>query len=323
MQWWKGVGVGSRIQSLITHPQLVCVSESVRGAQHLMLLENNYLSPSYGCVVVVLVISESLWPHEPQHRLPCPSLSPGACSNLHPLSRWCHPTISSSATPFSSCPQSFPVSGLVFFFFSPNESTLHITLAKYWSFSISPSNEYSGLIFFRIDWFDLLAGQGTLKSLIQRHSSKASIFQHSAFLPGRIRLQFMRPRFDSWFRKICWRRDRLPTPVFLGFPGISDSKESTCNAGDLGPILELGRSPEEGKGYPLQYSGLENSTDHVVHGVAKSRTRLNNFHFHFLLFFSLLYGPTSLHDHWKDHSFDYPVAIWWVYLYNVIFSIKL
>ena len=64
-----------------------------------------------------------------------------------------------------------------------------------------------------------------------------------------------------------WRRDRLPTPVFLGFPCGSASKESTHNAGDLGLTPGLGRSPEEGKGYPLQYSGLENSMDCIVHGV--------------------------------------------------------
>ena len=64
-----------------------------------------------------------------------------------------------------------------------NESTLHMRWSKYWSFSfsISPSNEYSGLISFRMDWLDLLAVQGTLKSLLQHHSSKASILQHSAF----------------------------------------------------------------------------------------------------------------------------------------------
>ena len=89
------------------------------------------------------------------------------------LSRWCHLTISFSVIPFSSCLQSFPPSG----FFS-NELTLRIRWPKYWSFSfsISPSNEYSGLISFRIDWFDLLAVQGTVKSLLQHHSSKASVF---------------------------------------------------------------------------------------------------------------------------------------------------
>ena len=66
------------------------------------------------------------------------------------------------------------------------------------------------------------------------------------------------------------RGDRLPTPVFLGFLCGSASKESAGNAGDLGSIPGLGRSPGEGKGYPLQYSGLENSMDYIVHGVAKS-----------------------------------------------------
>ena len=69
--------------------------------------------------------------------------------------------------------------------------------------------------------------------------------------------------------------------IFLGFPCASAGKESICNAGDLGLIPGLGRSPGEGKGYPLQYSGLENSMDCIVHRVGKSRTRLNNFHFHF------------------------------------------
>ena len=69
----------------------------------------------------------------------------------------------------------------------------------------------------------------------------------------------------------------------LGFLGDSDSKESACNSGDLGSIPGLGRSPGEGKGYPLQCSGLENSMDCPVHGVTKSWTRLCDFHFHFSL----------------------------------------
>ena len=73
------------------------------------------------------------------------------------------------------------------------------------------------------------------------------------------------PGFNSWVRKIPWRRDRLATPVFLGFSGGSDGKESTRNAGDLGSIPGLGRSPGEGKGSPLQYFGLENSMDCIVH----------------------------------------------------------
>ena len=96
------------------------------------------------------VVSDSLRPHGLQHtRLPCLSLCPGACSNSCPLSQWCHPTISSSVIPFSSCPQSFPTSGSF-----PMSQLLwpSIRWPKYWSFSrsISPSTGYSGLIFFRI-----------------------------------------------------------------------------------------------------------------------------------------------------------------------------
>ena len=83
---------------------------------------------------------------------------------------------------------------------------------------------------------------------------------------------------DPRVGKIPWRRGRVPTAVFWGFPRDSAGKESTCNGGDLGWIPGLGRSPAEGKGYPLQHSGLENSMDCIVHGVTKSRTRLSDFH---------------------------------------------
>ena len=76
--------------------------------------------------------------------------------------------------------------------------------------------------------------------------------------------------FDSWVGKICGRRDRLPTPVFLGFPCGPAGKESTHNARDLGSISGLGRSPGEGKGYPLQYSSLENSMDYSPWGRKES-----------------------------------------------------
>ena len=80
------------------------------------------------------------------------------------------------------------------------------------------------------------------------------------------------PGLVPGFGKICWRRARLPTPVFLDFPGGSADKESACNAGDLGSVPGLERSPGEGLGYPLQHSGLENSIGCIVHGVAKSWT---------------------------------------------------
>ena len=91
-------------------------------------------------------------------------------------------------------------------------------------------------------------------------------------------MQCRSPGFDSWVRKICWKRDRLPTLVFLDFPCGLAGKEPACNVGDLGSIPGLERFPGEGKGYPLQYSGLENSMDCIVHGVTKSRTQLSDFH---------------------------------------------
>ena len=123
-------------------------------------------------------MSDSLRPHELQHaRLPCPSPSPGACSNSCPLSQWCHAIISASVTP---PPPALSLSQHQGF---TNKSVLCIRWPKYWSFSfsISPSNEHSGLTSFRMDWLDLLAVQGTLKSLLQHRSSKASILWRSAF----------------------------------------------------------------------------------------------------------------------------------------------
>ena len=121
------------------------------------------------------VMSDSLQPHESQNsRPPCPSPTPGVYSYSCPLSQWCHPTISSSVSLFSSCLLIFP-SIRVF----SNESVLHVRWPKYWSFNfiISPSSEYSGLISFRMDRLDFLSVQGTLKTLLQHHSSKASILR--------------------------------------------------------------------------------------------------------------------------------------------------
>ena len=133
------------------------------------------------------VVSDSLWPHGLQHaRLLCPLPSPGACSNSCPLSRWCHPTI--LCHPLLLQPSIFPS----IWAFS-NESALRIRWPKNcsFSFSISPFNKYSRLISFRIDCFYLLAVQGTLKSLLQHHSSKASILQRSAFFTVQLSHPYM------------------------------------------------------------------------------------------------------------------------------------
>ena len=134
------------------------------------------------------VVSDSLWPHELQHaRLPFPSPTPRVHSNSHPSSQWCHPAISSSIVPFSSCPQSLPASES----FPMSQLFAWGGQSTSFSFSISPSKEHSGLSSFRIDWLDLLAVQGTLKSLLQHHSSKASILRHSAFFTVQLSYPYM------------------------------------------------------------------------------------------------------------------------------------
>ena len=125
-----------------------------------------------------------------------------------------------------------------------NELALHFGWPKYWSFSfsISLSGEYLGLISFGIDWIDLLAVQEALKRLVQ-YNSKASIIQRSAFFMGQFSQLYM------------------PSGKTIDFPGGSDSKASAYSAGDLGSIPGSGRPPGEGNGNPLQYSCLENPKD--------------------------------------------------------------
>ena len=130
------------------------------------------------------VISNSSQPLGLQHaRLSCPSPTLGAYSNSCPSSQWCHPTISSSVVPFSSHLQSFPATGsfLVNQFFTSGGQSI----------GVSASSQYSGLISFTIDWFHLLAVQGTLKSLCQHQSWKASILQHSAFFKVQLSHPYM------------------------------------------------------------------------------------------------------------------------------------
>ena len=124
------------------------------------------------------VMSNSLWLLGLQHaRLSCPSPIPGACSNPCPSSQWCHPTVS-SCHPLLPLPLIFPSIRvfLMSLFFTSGDQRIGVSAS-----SISPSNEYSGLISFRIDWFDPLAVQGTLKSLCQHHGSKTSVLWRSPF----------------------------------------------------------------------------------------------------------------------------------------------
>ena len=124
------------------------------------------------------VVSDSLQPHGLQHtRPPCPSPTPGVYSN------WSIELVMPSNHLILCCPLLLPLLIIPSIRVFSNESVLCMRWPKYWSFSfnISPSNEYSGLISFRMDWLDLLAVQGTLKSFLQHHSLKPSILWHSAF----------------------------------------------------------------------------------------------------------------------------------------------
>ena len=296
-------------------------------------------------------------------RLLYASPTPGACSNSCPASQWCHPTILSSAAPFSFYLQSFPASGYFpeSVFCNPmNRSTpglpvhhqlrestqpmsiesvmpsnhlilcrpllllpsifpsirvfykelvLRIRWPKYWSlsFNISPSNEYSGLISFRMDLLDLLAFQGTLKSLHQHHSSKVSILQHSASFIVQLSHPYMttgktialtRWTFVSKVIALLFNMlsrlviALLPRSKCLNYmtavticsdfgaqenkrlPWWLSGKESACQAGDMGSIPWSGRSPGEGNGNSLQYSCLGNPMDRedwqaIVYAVAE------------------------------------------------------
>ena len=136
----------------------------------------------------------TLQPHGLQYaKLPCPSPTLGACSNSWTLSSWCHHNHLILCHPLFLLSSIF-LSMRIF----SNESVLHIRWPKYLSFSFSPSNEYSGLISLRIDWLTLLAVQGTLKSLLKHHSSKASIFWHSDFFIVQVSHPYMilkKPQF--------------------------------------------------------------------------------------------------------------------------------
>ena len=159
--------------------QLLLYSEVTLLYTHIYILFYVFFSIMVYLQLSLSIVSDSLRPHGLQYtRLPYPSPTPRAYSNSCPLCWWCHPNHLILYYPLPLSSSIFPSSRV----FS-NESALHIRWPKYWSFnfSMSPSNEYSGLISFRMDWLDLLEVQGTLKCLLQHYSSKASILRRSTF----------------------------------------------------------------------------------------------------------------------------------------------
>ena len=167
-----------------------------------------------------------------------------------------------------------------------NESVLCIRWPKYWSFnfSISPSNEYSGLISFKIDWFGPIHGYWCWIPYWRQSFGWSRTKNSFIALPGfpgssasKESICSRTPWFDSWVRNILWSRDRVPTPVFLWFPG----KESACNVGGMGSISGLGRSPSGGHGTHCTVLAWRIPMDRGasrtrVHGVAKSQTQLSD-----------------------------------------------
>jgi len=173
------------------------------------------MKQSFCCSVAQSCLTQ--WPQGLQHsRFPCLSPSPWVCSSSCPLSQWCHPTISSSVVPFSSCPQSFPASGSF-----PMSQLFCIRWPKYWSFSFSigPSNAYSGLMSFKMEWFGLHAvqrtlSQGTHRSPPSRTSLPPPIPSHPSTLlqsPGLSSLSHTAN--SAWLSILC--------VVVCMFPGYS------------------------------------------------------------------------------------------------------
>ena len=180
-----------------------------------------------------------------------PQLPPRVCSDSCPPSQWCYLTISSSATHF--------------FFY---QTGLGRPQTGWGRAQRDPKVEVKTRRGFRGTWLRL---RGALSSSVMpvpcdSHLSDAILWAFTLL--------------DSYPGDLV--ASTVVSIVLGGFPDSSAGKESTCHAGDLDLIPVLERSPGEGKGYPLQYSGLENSRDYKVHGVAKSQTQLSDFHFHFL-----------------------------------------
>ena len=155
-----------------------------------------------------------------EHASPCPSPSPGVCSNSCLLSQWCHPDIPSCFIPVSSCLQSFPAaeSFLMRWLFASSGQSIEVSASV--SASVSPSKECSRLISFRTDWFDL-SDQGTLKSLPQHHISKASVLWSSAFFYG---ITWFEIRISKWS---FWDKEREGAMCFCVFSSVNLPQENT------------------------------------------------------------------------------------------------
>ena len=179
---------GTNFNDLVTLP---LVNWPAKSSYHHTLSDSGQISDAFSSVQFSCsVVSDSLWPHEPQHtRPPCPSQLPES-TQTH--DRWISGAIQSSRLPLSPSPPALNHSqphGL----FKWVSSLYQVAKILEFSFNISPSNEHPGLVSFRMDWLDLLAVQGTLKSLLQHHRSKESILRCSAFFIVQLSYPYMTP----------------------------------------------------------------------------------------------------------------------------------
>ena len=208
------------------------------------IYDENNLSIQFSCSVV----SDSLRPRDSQHaRPPCPSPTPGVHSNSCPSSRWCHPAISSSVVPFSSCPQSLPATE---------------------SFPMSQLLASGGQS----------TGVSALASVLRMNTQDWSPLEWTGWISLQSKIRTLLYNSDTWIDltelAALYRTGHHPKSTEV-------SRESTCNTGDLGSVSGLGRSPGGGHGNPLQGSCLENphgqrSLAGYSHGVAKSQTWLSD-----------------------------------------------
>ena len=255
--WWSFCSTGSHLLSLLQSVTL-CLFAGCHSLYAPCCPALLHFSGYCYCCSVARSCPDSLWPPGLQHtRLPCPSPPPRACSNSCPLSQWCHPTISPSVVPFSSCLPSFPASGSFFSSWSWRELVLHIggqSIGASASASVFPMNIQG--------WFP--SGFTSLISLILEYYT------------WRLKLFCLFLLFMYYFSEKYYK------PIILQWlPHGSDSKQFACNAGDLGLIPGSGRSPGEGNGNTFQNPCLENPMDRgpwwvTVHGITNSWTRLSD-----------------------------------------------
>ena len=216
----------------------------------------------------VAQLYSTLQPHGLQHTwLPCPSPTPRAYSNSCPSSQWCHPTISSSVVPSSSCLQPFPASRSF-----PMSQLAKVRWPKYWSFSfsISPSNEYLGLIFFGIDWLDLLVVQWTLKFSSVHLLNRVRLFATPWIVASQASLSIT----NSW---------SLPTLMSIELVMASNHLTLCC------PLLLL----------PSIFSSIRVFSNESSSSIPQFKS-INSSVLSFLYSLTL----TSIYGYWKNHSFD-------------------